>query len=307
MDEPASAPFGRRHFVPGLGLRATDIALLSSLLFFTVLTALFGAGFQNAGLQIVKNTAVGLVYLAAVHLHRRTSKRAFKFWIRLLSFQMMFAYVFPLVLPLQLILSKTWNDPALLKLERALFGVQPTVWIQKFISPGLTEWLMFAYVAYLALYPILCGILYFKRGPLHMEDLVFKLAIANFVCDLGFILYPVAGPFFWIKDQFTVPLKGPIFTFVGEFVRTHFQAIGSSLPSPHCTVATIMLLMAFRYHRPTFYFISPIILSIYVSAFYARYHYVSDVLLGIVLGVVLFFFVPRLVEREKAQEAAVPD
>ena len=294
------APLGRRFFVLGLGLRAADIVLMSALVFFSVLTAGFASGFQSAGVQILKNAAVGLVFLAAVYFHQRTSNRTLQFWIRLLSFQMMFAYVFPLVLPLQLIVSKTWHDPALLNLEQSLFGVQPTVWIQKFISPGLTEWLMFAYVAYLPLYPILCGVLYFKRGELHMEDLVFKLAIANFACDLVFILYPIAGPYFWIRDQFTVPLKGPIFTYMGEFVRTHFQAIGSCLPSPHCTVATIMLLTAFRCHRPTFYVISPIILSIYISAFYARYHYLSDVLLGIVLGVVLFFVLSRFMHRRTA-------
>jgi hypothetical protein len=300
MDAPALDPLGRRFYILGLGLRASDIVLMSSLLLISVLTVFFGAGVQGSGIQILKNAAVGFVFLAAVYLHQRTTNQGLKFWIRMISFQMMFAYVFPLVLPLQLITSKTWNDPALLNLEHAVFGVQPTVWIQKFISPGLTEWLMFAYVAYLPLYPILCGVLYFKRSELHMEDLVFKLAIANFVCDLGFILYPAAGPFYWISDQFTVPLNGYVFTFVGEYIRSHFQAIGSSLPSPHCTVATIMLLTAFRYHRPTFYVISPIILSIYVASFYARYHYLSDVLSGIVTGVILFFVIPRVVRVRNA-------
>jgi hypothetical protein len=301
MDAPALAPLGRRFYILGLGVRASDIVLMSSLFLISILTVFFGAGIQSRGIQILKNAAVGLVFLAAVYFHQRATNQRLKFWIRLLSIQMMFAYVFPLILPLQLIVSKTWNDPALLNLEHAVFGVQPTVWIQKFISPGLTEWLMFAYVAYLPLYPILCGILYFKRGELPMEDLVFKLAIANFVCDLGFILYPAAGPFYWISDQFTVPLNGYIFTFMGEYVRSHFQAIGSSLPSPHCTVATIMLLTAFRYHRPTFYVISPIIFSIYVASFYARYHYLSDVLLGIVLGVIIFFVISRAVRAWPAR------
>ncbi|MCX6559039.1 MAG: phosphatase PAP2 family protein [Candidatus Aminicenantes bacterium] len=303
MDEAALAPLGIQFPFLGLGLRAADIVLMSSLLFFTVLTVLFGAGGQNAGIRVLENGAVGLVYLAAVHFHQRVSGRRLKFWIRLLSFQMMFAYVFPLVTPFQLILSKHWNDPAVLSLEQALFGVQPTVWIQKFFSPGLTEWLMAAYVAYLPLYPILGGILYFKRGELHLEDLVFKLAVANLICDLGFILFPVAGPFYWIPERFTVPLSGHVFTWMGEYIRAHFQAIGSSLPSPHCTVATIMLLTTARAHRPTFCVIAPIIVSVYVSAFYARYHYLSDVLAGIVLGAALFFLLPRLL---KARSGRVP-
>ena len=301
MDAAAAAFLDRRRFVFGLGLRAADIILLSPLLFFSILTILFKTEIRSPWTQILKNAIVGLVFLGAVYLHQRATGRALKFWIRLLSIQMMFAYVFPLVGPFQLIVSKTWNDPAVLKLEQAVFGVQPLVWIQKFIAPPLTEWLMFSYVIYLLLYPVLCGLLYFKRGELSMEDLVFTLAAVNFVCDLFFILYPVAGPLFKIADQLTVPLTGGLFTFLGEYVRNHLQTIGSSLPSPHCAAATIMLVTAFRYHRPTFYVICPIILSIYVSAFYGRYHYLSDVLLGIITGAVILLIIPLLKKSGNAR------
>ncbi|MHB8053785.1 MAG: hypothetical protein ACYDH3_00825, partial [Candidatus Aminicenantales bacterium] len=46
--------------------------------------------------------------------------------------------------------------------------------------------------------------------------------------------------------------------------------------------------------RRTFFLVSPIILSIYVSAFYSRFHYLSDVLLGILTGAAILFAVPRL-------------
>jgi hypothetical protein len=287
---------GRRIFVFGLGLWATDIIFLSSLLFFSVITILFNAQIPGTWTQVLKNMIVGLVYLGTIHLHQQTSSRALRFWIRMTSAQLMFAYVFPLITPLQLIISKNWNDPVILNLEQAVFGVQPTIWIQKFISPALTEWMMFSYVMYLPLYPILCGILYFKHSELHMEDFVFKLAFANLLCDLGFILYPVAGPFYKIANRFTVPLKGYFFTFVGEYIRIHFQGIGASIPSPHCAISTIMWITAYRYHRPTFYMISPIILSIYVSAFYSRYHYLSDVLFGILAGVATLIVVPFLMK-----------
>ena len=144
------------------------------------------------------------------------------------------------------------------------------------------------------LYPILCGILYFKRSELHMEDFVFSLGFANFLCNLGIILYPVAGPFYKIANRYTIPLKGYFFTSVGEYVRSHLQAIGSSLPSPHCASATIMWIMAYRYHRPTFYIISPIILSIYVSTFYCRYHYLADAVFGILTAILALLIVTFL-------------
>jgi membrane-associated phospholipid phosphatase len=144
------------------------------------------------------------------------------------------------------------------------------------------------------IYPVLCGILYFKRSERHMEDYPFTLAITNFVCDAGFILFPVAGPLFKIADQYTIPLKGYFFTFLGELIRNHVHDIGGCLPSPHCAVATVMGVMAYRYRRPTFIILSPVILSLYVSAFYGRFHYLTDVVIGILAAWFVLRIVPSL-------------
>lgn len=227
----AFARQGQKLIVYGLALQLIDVLLLGTLLFFSLITILFHTQIQGAWSLVLKNTIVGLVFLGAVHFHQQASGRALRFWIRIVSVQLMFAYVFPLALPLQLIIFKNWNDPAILNLEQAVFGVQPTVWIQKFISPALTEWMMFSYVMYLPLYPILCGILYFKRSEHHMEGFLITLALANLLCDLAFILYPVAGPFYKIADQFTVPLKGHFFTFAGEYIRNHSRPSAPAFPA----------------------------------------------------------------------------
>jgi membrane-associated phospholipid phosphatase len=57
-----------------------------------------------------------------------------------------------------------------------------------------------------------------------------------------------------------------------------------------------MWVTAYRFHGPTFYILSPIILSVYVSAFYGRYHYLSDVLLGILTAVATLLIIPVLMK-----------
>ena len=47
---------------------------------------------------------------------------------------------------MQLIVVRSRQDSVVLRLESAVFGVQPTVWSQRFVTPPLTEWMMFAYV-----------------------------------------------------------------------------------------------------------------------------------------------------------------
>jgi len=74
----------------------------------------------------------------------------------------------------------------------------------------------------------------------------------------------------------------------------HFA--GGSIPSPHTAAATIMWVMAYRYHRPSFWILSPIILSLYISTFYGRYHYVTDAVVGIVVAFLALTVAPLLLK-----------
>ncbi|MGB8952927.1 MAG: phosphatase PAP2 family protein [Candidatus Aminicenantales bacterium] len=287
---------GKRFYVLGLGLHVTDVFILAVLLFFNILTAIFHFRVEGWQRMILKNTGIALLYLLFVYLHQIASSRVLKFILRTASIQLLLAHLFVAVHPLQLILFSEWKDPVVLNFEKLVFGLQPTVWFQKFMSPALTEWMMFSYVIYVPIYPVLCGIIYFKRGPHQMEDYLFTLGVTNVLCDIGFILFPVAGPLYAIKPLYTVPLKGYFFTFWGEYIRTHVHSIGGCIPSPHCAVATIMWLMAYRYHKPSFYVLTPIILSLYVSAAYGRYHYVTDVVIGILTALLAVGLATRLVK-----------
>jgi hypothetical protein len=291
----------KRLSVFGLDVQATDVFVQAWLVLISLLVILFHSRIKDPWRLVLINAVIGLLYLGAVYLYQRASRRGIKFLIRTASVQLIMAYFFMAALPLQLIIWRGWQDQIVLNLERSVFGAQPTVWLEKFISPGLTEWMMFSYVIYLPIYPILSGILYFRRSERHMEDYLFTLAIMNFVCSMGFILFPVAGPLFKIADQYTVPLKGYFFTFLGEWIRNHVQAIGGCIPSPHCAVATVMWVTAYRYHRPTFYLLSPIILSLYVSAFYGRYHYLTDAVIGILAAWFVLRMVPFLMKGWNAR------
>jgi membrane-associated phospholipid phosphatase len=142
----------------------------------------------------------------------------------------------------------------------------------------------------------LCGIIYYLRGDVAMEDYFFTLGFTNILCDIGFILFPVAGPMATIGEIYTVPLNGYVWTYLGELMRSQLHYIGGTIPSPHCAAATIMWVMAFRYHRPSFYILTPIILSLYVSTFYCRYHYVTDAVIGIAVAFLALALVPILIK-----------
>ena len=276
-------------------LRATDGLILFTLVFFSLLALLFNGRVEGWGLLILKNVGAALGYLLVVYLSQRAGTKFLRFFLRVAAVTLTYAYLFGAVDKLQLIIHGHWLDEYVLDGEQYIFGVQPTLWLQRFTTPPLTEWMMFAYVIYVPMYPVLCGIIYYVRGDVAMEDYFFTLGFTNILCDIGFILFPVAGPIATIGSLYTVPLKGYVFTFFGELMRSNLHYVGGTIPSPHCAAATVMWLMAFRYHRPSFYILTPVVLSLYVSTFYARYHYVTDAVVGVAVAFLAIALVPVLI------------
>lgn len=264
-----------------LDLMATDALILVTLALFIALALIFEKSVDGWGLLVAKSLGVFLVVLSSAAFARRIRVPLGRFLLRTATVTLSFAFLFEAVAPLQLILHGRFLDDVVLAFEQRLFGVQPTVWLERFIKPSLTEWLMFCYVLYLPLYPVLCAILWVRRGEAAVEEYFFILGLTNVLCDVGFILFPVAGPLYWIPGRYSVPLDGGAFTWAGEFIRQRAHFAGGSIPSPHAAVATVMWLMTWRHFRPAFWALSPMILSLYISTFYCRYHYLTDLVAGI--------------------------
>lgn len=295
---------GRRLMLGKLELQLTDALVLLTLVFFSLLAAVFFQKVPGWALLVVKNLGVGVLYVATVLLTQKIHHRFLKFFVRVAAVTLSYAYLFGAVDKVQLILHSEWLDYYILDLEQYVFGFQPTLWIQEITTPWLTEWMMFSYVIYVPLYPVLCGIIYFTRGELPMEEYFFTLGVTNVLCDIGFILFPVAGPMYFIKDLYTVPLDGYLFTMLGELMRSKLHFAGGSIPSPHAAAATIMWVMAYRCHKPSFIILTPIVLTLYISTFYGRYHYLTDAVVGIAMAFLALAIAPaamrawdRLVEK----------
>jgi membrane-associated phospholipid phosphatase len=193
----------------------------------------------------------------------------------------LFGFLFGAVANLQHVLVRGWMDESVLAFERAATGVDPTFWLQRYVHYGLTEIMMFAYVIYVPMLPGVALLCYRSAGAGAAYDYLLRYALVNIVCFTGFILFPVAGPLYHQPVIYTVPLDGGIFTWCGEWIRHNAQYAGGSLPSAHCAVASIMLAMLCRYDRKSFRVALPIVLILYVSTVYGRYHYASDAVAGI--------------------------
>jgi membrane-associated phospholipid phosphatase len=296
MTSSATPSLPRRpHRAPpatGVGLEVADVLVLATLTLFTALSLVFRV--DRWALRSLEDVVAGGVFFLAVLATRRVHSGWGRFLARTGALSLAYAYLFGAVDRLQLIIQGHWMDDSVMTLQAAVLGAQPTLWLERFVRPWLTEWMMFAYVSYIALYPLVCGAVFLRHGDQALEECLLALGLANVTCDLGFIAFPVAGPTAYIGAAYTVPLHGYMFTALGEFIRTHLHYVGGSLPSPHAAAATVLWMMAWKYRRFLFWLLTPLVLTLDVATFYCRYHYLADTIAGIATAAVALLAAPPL-------------
>jgi membrane-associated phospholipid phosphatase len=285
----------RRFRLAGLELGLTDIVTLGGLIAFTLTTVVFGGRLERPALAIGVDLAWIGIYLAVVAVLPRVGRPGLRFVLRTASVQLTYLKVYSAAVRIQLLFF-AWQDDRVLAWERALFPVQPLLAVQKLYTPALNEWMFFVYVFYIFIYPSLGAFIFFRRGEAANEDYLYQLGLVNLVCSIGFVLFPVASPMHWdrIRVQLTEPLTARLFGSVGELIRTKIHTPGGSLPSPHCAVATVMWFMSLKYTKWGALGLAPIILSLYVSTVYLRFHYITDAVVGIAAGLLVIAVAPSL-------------
>ena len=191
-------------------------------------------------------------------------------------------------------------DKYVINFEFALFTVHPTIWFQNIVSRPLTEWMMFGYSFYLFLLPITTAWLYCTHKSEEWQHLLGALLISFFICYVIFTLFPVQGPRMAMADHYSVKLQGYLFQQFVVLLENGAMLHGGAFPSAHCSAATVMLVLSYRYDKRLFIMIAPIIITLYISTVYGRYHYPTDVIGGIIVGftgIYLYWPLKRLWEN----------
>jgi membrane-associated phospholipid phosphatase len=172
-------------------------------------------------------------------------------------------------------------DNLMIRIDLALFGAYPTVWLERFFIPWVADLLALAYISYYFIPLILIIILYISGKEKEFFITVATLLLGYYLCYAAYIVLPAVGPRFTLASLQHVPLKGGA---ILDWVVNTLNALEANkhdcFPSGHTQIVLISLWFAFKYKRSLFWVYLPITLALIFSTVYLRYHYVIDVIAG---------------------------
>jgi membrane-associated phospholipid phosphatase len=279
-----------------VSLKPADILSLSFIGLLTVLTVLFIPSLSSWGRLLTTYflLAAAILVVALFHKQGSAAKRRSLFHTALtvITILMIFNSLGALIAGMW---PRTFDDH-LVRIDHALFGVHPTVWMERLISPLLTALLQFAYISYYFI-PISLGVvLIFKGKYEEFEDALFGIVLCFYLSYVGYLLVPAVGPRFTLGDLQTTDLHAtPFIKSIQETLNGLEQNKTDAFPSGHTAVALITLYYAWKKKETVLAAVLlPVVLGLIFSTVYLRYHYAIDVFAGIALTVLTIAITPKL-------------
>jgi membrane-associated phospholipid phosphatase len=163
--------------------------------------------------------------------------------------------------------------------------------------------MQFCYMTYFFFLVIVPGALYFARERAAFWTTMTATAMAHYTVYVIALLFPIESPYFALASVNTKPLVGGPFTATIELVEHYGRVHGAAFPSAHVAGSMVAIWAAARYRRAIFWVCLPFFVGMCLATVYGRYHYVADVLAGIVVGSVAWLCAERLMLRRGAVPA----
>lgn len=177
------------------------------------------------------------------------------------------------------------GDAVLAGLDRALFfGLSPALRLAPQIWGARLEMFSFIYAwfipyLYMSIFLGLIG-----RPAVERDAFVTGFALLYALSFLGYLFVPARGPVVYQAADFQAPLAGGYFH---DLVAASIERMGGphgAFPSLHVGASVFACAFDLRHNRLRGLIYVPIVAAIAVSTIALRYHYVVDLLAGLILA-----------------------
>jgi membrane-associated phospholipid phosphatase len=197
-------------------------------------------------------------------------------------------------------------DAELFALDLRLFGVEPALAWDAFVSPGAVEWFSFFYYSYFHFTASFVFVMIAScSNDARLASFATGLLLVVAVGHIVYTLVPGFSPYADLAHDYRAPLEG------GVFYRLVLDTVGKAgplrdiFPSLHTAMPTYCALFAWRHYPRIAALATFFAANIIVATIVLRWHYAVDVGAGLILGITAFFISSRLVDVYQARRESV--
>lgn len=266
----------------------SDYVLLCYTVIVLTLIVLFRENVPHWGGYAVAHVAlVGLIIFTSVWGHGAMHglRRFWRFW----DVAFFIPALFWMNLRLVHLIQPEDADRLLIRWDQAIGGIELLQWTMTWSTPLTDEISKLVWASYFLLPLILGGTLYLARRDRDFEEVKLILVLGWILCYMLYFVFPAQGPLFFENElglaepSAGLTLAGPLQEMIDA---GHGTMARDSFPSGHTMIAFLVLVLSLR-HRlwKTSLLIVPLALGIIASTLTLRYHYVVDVVAGLILSI----------------------
>jgi membrane-associated phospholipid phosphatase len=185
----------------------------------------------------------------------------------------------------------------LVALEQWMFGGQPVVWAEPFITRGRTEFFNAFYASFYLIAPSAVVVLWASGKRREARQTLLGVILCFYTGYLLYVIFPAAPPRLYLESlgMFTVNLRGGVIAgfqnSLIEMMPNH--ASRAAFPSLHAAVSIVTIYYAWRFCR----WYVPVLLvattGLLLATVYLRHHYVVDLIAGALLLPWVVWITPR--------------
>lgn len=288
---------------------SADLYTAFMLIMYALLALVFHQSIHGSITAVWTNVLVLILISSTIILHRLTGLMAVRFVRQF--------YVVPTIYMLYdqthlfvTVVHPHDYDHLLIAADRAIFGIDPTVWLLQFSSPAVTEYLQFCYFIFYLL-PVAHALELWLRGDI--KRVVEFARMMTFMFFISYILYfilPAIGPRFTLHDFSATSRELPglwLTDILRNIINVGGGVVAGSddpasvvnrdcMPSGHTMLTIVNIILAFRFRSRLRHLFVVIGGSLIFATVYLRYHYVVDLLVG---GVLVLLCMPLEVPVDK--------
>jgi hypothetical protein len=260
--------------------------MVSALLGVACLAAIFGRGSAEQRELLAVHVALLVGYIGFAIVATWMSRRP---WVAVARPLAAMGVIFTLYCTMSRlgIVAIPWrSDPVLSRMDTFLGGgVNPTMFIQRWQTPGRIEFFAFFYALFIPYVNFSLVLGAFARPPMERDQFLIGWVFVYCISLMGCLFLPGVGPGGYFAGAYAVPLSGGFFYHTTVTGVAQTGGLMGIFPSLHVGSSVYLCLFDLRTHRLRGLTYLPMVLMIYGATIFLRYHYVTDILAGTAVAV----------------------